>query len=242
MTAIEIAGPEARKCSGRSRPVPHPGRGGADRGRGRRGQSSDVMQRLGSIRLHAARQTSPASKLPAGLRRWGPTRARRWRVGDEVCALVPAAVTPNTALRRRRSACPCPTESITWPPRRFPRRPSPSGRTSSTAGGCNAANGSVHGGTSGIGTTAIQLAHASGATVFAPRGSRARSVPPVPARCGRGDQLPTEDFVEVVRERQRCGVHAILDIVGGDYVAAESAVSRDGRPAAVQIGLIGGAR
>ncbi|GAA0581402.1 NAD(P)H-quinone oxidoreductase [Caenispirillum bisanense] len=76
----------------------------------------------------------------------------------------------------------------------------------------------VHGGTSGIGTTAIQLAKAFGATVFATAGS--------PDKCQACRDLGadvaidyrSEDYVEVVRAKTGKGVDVILDMVGGDYI------------------------
>ena len=79
----------------------------------------------------------------------------------------------------------------------------------------------VHGGTSGIGTTAIQLARAFGARVFATAGS-AEKCAGVP--CGSAPTSPSttasEDWVAVLREATGGrGVDVILDMVGGDYVA-----------------------
>ncbi|HTO80824.1 MAG TPA: NAD(P)H-quinone oxidoreductase [Methylomirabilota bacterium] len=78
----------------------------------------------------------------------------------------------------------------------------------------------VHGGSSGIGTTAIQLAHASGARVFATAGDAEKC-----AACRRlGADLAIdywrEDFVDVVsKATDGRGVDVILDMVGGDYIA-----------------------
>ncbi|RMF07976.1 MAG: NAD(P)H-quinone oxidoreductase [Alphaproteobacteria bacterium] len=77
----------------------------------------------------------------------------------------------------------------------------------------------VHGGTSGIGTTAIQLAHALGATVFATAGSAEKC-----ARCrdlgaAFAINYREEDFAEIIaRETEGRGVDLILDMVGGDYI------------------------
>lgn len=76
----------------------------------------------------------------------------------------------------------------------------------------------VHGGSSGIGTTAIQLAHAFGARVLTTAGS--------PEKCRVCEELGAErainyreeDFVSVVKEVTDGGVDVILDMVGGDYI------------------------
>jgi len=78
----------------------------------------------------------------------------------------------------------------------------------------------VHGGTSGIGTTAIQLAYQTGARVFATAGGpdKARACEELGAE--RGIDYRAEDFVEVVRSAtEGRGVDVVLDMVGGDYVA-----------------------
>jgi putative PIG3 family NAD(P)H quinone oxidoreductase len=99
----------------------------------------------------------------------------------------------------------------------------------------------IHGGSSGIGTTAIQLGRAFGANVFATAGSDTKC-----AACERLGALAinyrTTDFVAAVRDLTAGrGVNIILDIVGGDYLPRNlECLALDGR--LVQIGLIGGAR
>jgi NADPH:quinone reductase len=100
----------------------------------------------------------------------------------------------------------------------------------------------VHGGTSGIGTTAIQLARAFGARVFATAGSA--------EKCDACRQLGaeiavnyrTEDFVAVLKAAtEERGVDVILDMVGGDYVDRNYDLAAvDGR--IVQIAFLGGAK
>ena len=97
-----------------------------------------------------------------------------------------------------------------------------------------------HGGTSGIGTTAIQLAVARRARVFATAGSddKCRAVEALGAE--RGINYRTEDFVAVVKSLTAGrGVDVILDIVGAGYLAQNiAALAVEGR--LVEIGLIGG--
>jgi NADPH2:quinone reductase len=100
----------------------------------------------------------------------------------------------------------------------------------------------VHGGTSGIGTTAIQLAAAWGARVFATAGSddKARACERLGAV--RGINYRTEDFVEVIRaQTEGKGVDVVLDMVAGSYVARNLDIAAlEGR--IVVISLLGGAR
>jgi putative PIG3 family NAD(P)H quinone oxidoreductase len=78
----------------------------------------------------------------------------------------------------------------------------------------------VHGGSSGIGTTAIQLAHARGSRVFATAGSAEKCAACVTLGADRAINYRDEDFVAVVREvTGGRGVDVVLDMVGGDYFA-----------------------
>jgi NADPH2:quinone reductase len=99
----------------------------------------------------------------------------------------------------------------------------------------------VHGGASGIGTTAIQLAHALGHAVYATVGSdeRTRVVEALGAR--RGINYRTQDYVkEVLEATAGRGVDVILDMVAGDYIARDlQCLADDGR--VVIIALLGDA-
>lgn len=100
----------------------------------------------------------------------------------------------------------------------------------------------VHGGASGIGTTAIQLARAMGNPVYATVGSddRARAVEALGA--ARGINYKTQDFVKEVKDATGGrGVDVILDMVAGDYIARDmQCLADDGR--IVIIAQLGGAR
>ena len=100
----------------------------------------------------------------------------------------------------------------------------------------------VQGGSSGIGTTAIQLAKALGHRVFATAGSpdKCRACEDLGAE--RAINYKTEDFAPIVKELTGGkGVDVVLDMVGGDYVAREvSCLADDGR--IVIIALLGGAK
>jgi len=100
----------------------------------------------------------------------------------------------------------------------------------------------IHGGTSGIGTTAIQLAAAWGARVFATAGSDEKARACERLGAVRGINYRTEDFVEVMRtETGGRGVDVTLDMVAGSYVARNLEIAAlEGR--IVTISLIGGSR
>ena len=77
----------------------------------------------------------------------------------------------------------------------------------------------VHGGSSGIGTTAIQLCKALGNTVYATAGSPEKCAACERLGCERAINYKTENFVDVVMQlTDRRGVDVILDMVGGDYI------------------------
>jgi len=96
----------------------------------------------------------------------------------------------------------------------------------------------IHGGTSGIGTTAIQLGRAFGATMLATAGTKEKCDACVGLGASRAIDYRQEDFVEAVRQATNGdGVDLILDIVGGDYLQRNLACLRmNGR--LVQIGLM----
>jgi len=95
----------------------------------------------------------------------------------------------------------------------------------------------VHGGASGIGTTAIQLGKAFGATVIVTAGTAAKCEACLALGADRAINYRREDFVAVVKEMG--GANVILDMVGGDYVSRNyHAAAEDGR--IVQIAFLEG--
>ncbi|MGA8277718.1 MAG: NAD(P)H-quinone oxidoreductase [Rhodanobacteraceae bacterium] len=100
----------------------------------------------------------------------------------------------------------------------------------------------VQGGSSGIGVTAIQLAHALGHRVFATAGSTAKCDACEKLGAQRAINYRVEDFVEVVKEcTQGRGVDVILDMVAGDYIPRElDTLAEGGR--LVLIATLGGRR
>lgn len=93
----------------------------------------------------------------------------------------------------------------------------------------------VHGGTSGIGTTAIQLAKHFGSKVFTTAGSAEKCASCLELGADRAIDYRTEDFVEVIAaETGKKGVDVILDMVGGDYLPRNiKSLATDGRHASI---------
>ena len=230
MNAVEITqagGPEVLQPTTRPVPVPRPGEvvirlayAGVNR--------PDALQRAG---LYAPPPT--ASDLP-GLEGAGKVVAlgegvSGWAVGDQVCALLPGGgyaeyvATPAahclpvpSGMGLDRAACLPETFFTVWT-NVFMR------------GGLTAGERFlVHGGSSGIGTTAIQLAHVMGARVFTTAGSDEKCRVCTDLGAERAINYREEDFVEVMKEVGRPNL--ILDMVGGDYLPRNvKCLADDGR-------------
>ncbi len=201
----------------------------------------DVQQRKG---LYAP--PPGASDLP-GLEVSGEVVAAgegvsRWRSGDQVCALTAGGGYAEYVAVHESNALPIPpgftfTEAAAIPEtyftvwhNLFQRGGLQKGETAL-----------IHGGSSGIGTTAIQLASALGATVITTAGSAEKCAACVRLGADRAVNYREEDFVEAVKQvTDGKGANVILDMVGGDYVARNyHAAAIEGR--IVQIATQGGA-
>jgi NADPH2:quinone reductase len=100
----------------------------------------------------------------------------------------------------------------------------------------------IHGGSSGIGTTAIQLAKAFGATVYATAGTAEKCAACEKLGAAKAINYRSEDFVAVTQQATGGeGLHLILDMVGGEYVQRNmTALRTDGR--LVQIAFLKGSK
>ena len=188
----------------------------------------DALQRSGSYNPPPG-----ASNLP-GLEASGTIDAVGAGVtglseGDAVCALLPGGGYAEYAITPAAHCLPVPkglslAEAACLPETFFTVWTNVFQRGRLTAGETFL----VHGGTSGIGTTAIQLANIFGARVFATAGSdeKARFCETLGAQ--RGINYRTEDFVDVLKAEGRADL--ILDMVGGDYIPRDiKALKDDGR-------------
>lgn len=244
MTAIEISQPGPPDVlRATTRPVPQPAPGevlvrveaaGVNR--------PDVLQRLGQYPPPAGTSDIPGLEI-AGLIVAIHPGVIRWRVGDRVCALVAGGGYAEYCVAPAVQCLPIPPNmnaiAAAAVPETFFTVWTNLFRRGALRSGERVL---IHGGSSGIGTTAIQLAHALGAIVFATAGSEEKC-----EACRRlGARLAinyrTTDFVEAVqRETGGAGVDVVLDIIGADYFAKNvECLALDGR--LVQIGLLGGAR
>jgi putative PIG3 family NAD(P)H quinone oxidoreductase len=239
MRAVEISqagGPEVLRPV--TVPVPSPGAGqiliavdyaGVNR--------PDALQRAG---MYAP--PPDASPLP-GLEAAGTVAAvgpgvSEWTVGDKITALLPGGGYAEYVLTHADHALPVP-EGMTMD------RAAALCETFFTVwsnvfmrGGLQAGERFlIHGGSSGIGTTAIQLARESGARVFATAGSAEKCAACEDLGAERAINYREEDFTEVMRGLG--GADLVLDMVGGPYIAKNlSALADDGR--LVQIAFLQG--
>ena len=190
----------------------------------------DVLQRMGVYPPPA--DASPILGLEVAGEIVGCGNAvQRWQVGDRVCALVNGGGYAEYACAPAEQCLPIPTgfsyaQAAALPETFFTVWHNLFQRARLTAGETLL----VHGGSSGIGTTAIQLALAFGVRVFATAGS-AEKCNAITALGAVAINYREQDFVAMIKEQTNgLGADVILDMVGGDYIQRNfSAAAKDGR-------------
>ncbi|HYC05593.1 MAG TPA: NAD(P)H-quinone oxidoreductase [Azospirillaceae bacterium] len=233
MRAVEIrvpGGPEALVPCERPVPVAGPGEilirvhaAGVNR--------PDVLQRQGKYP-----PPPRASDLP-GLEVAGTVAAlgegvQGWSVGDRACALVAGGGYAEYCVAPAPQCLPIPAGITREEAAGLPETFFTVWTNVFERGGLRLGESFlVHGGTSGIGTTAIQLAKAFGATIYATAGSPEKARACEALGADRGIDYRAEDFVAVVKEATGGrGVDVVLDMVGGDYIPRNLEVlAPDGR-------------
>jgi NADPH:quinone reductase len=221
MTVIAIKAPGGPEMLvPEERPMPVPGKGEilvkvAAAGINR----PDVRQRQGSYPPPKGATDIPGLEIAGEVAALGPD-VKRWKLGDKVCALVVGGGYAEYCLAYESHALPVPSgfsmiEAAAVPETFFTCWQNMFVRADVKRGDWVL----VHGGTSGIGTTAIMLAKAFGAKVITTAGS--------PEKCAAAKKLgadvavnyKSEDFVAKTKEAtEGKGANLIMDIVGGDYV------------------------
>ena len=221
MTAIAIptpGGPEALVPAAVAVPQPGPGQiliavaaAGVNR--------PDVLQRMGAYPAPKGHSTIPGLEVAGYVAAMG-TGAARFKVGDAVMALVNGGGYAQYCIAEEGSTLPVPAglslvEAAGIPETFFTVWHNVIERGQLKAGDWFL----IHGGTSGIGVAAIQLAKASGARVIATAGSDEKCAACLALGAERAVNYQTADFTEAVKEATGGrGVDVILDMVGGDYV------------------------
>ena len=239
MRVIEITAagaPEVLKLAERARPVPRHGEilikvayAGVNR--------PDALQRAG-----AYAPPKGASDLP-GLEASGEVAAigagvSEWAVGDKVCSLLPGGGYAEYVTTPAAHALPVPKGMSLKEAACLPETFFTVWTNVFQRGGLKAGERFlVHGGSSGIGTTAIQLASAFGARVFTTVGNEDKANACRALGAERVMNYRNEDFVEVLNAEG--GANLILDMVGGEYIPRNiRALADDGR--LVQIAFLTG--
>lgn len=233
MTAVAIVGkggPEALQPQ--TVPVPVPGRGqvlikvaaaGVNR--------PDVMQRLGLYPAPKGHSEIPGLEVAGTVAALGP-EATRFSLGDKIMALVNGGGYAEYCLAEEGSCLPVPEGISLVEAAAIPEGFFTVWHNVFERGGLKPGQWFlVHGGTSGIGVAAIQLAAALGAKVIATAGSAEKCKACLDLGAKRAVDYKTEDFVEAVKaETEGRGVDVILDMVGGDYVERNiRSLADDGR-------------
>ena len=244
MSVIEIVapgGPEQLQL--RRRPVPRPGEeevlvrvaaAGVNR--------PDIMQRQGRYPAPPGASDLPGLEIAGEIVALG-SKVGALSIGDQVTALLPGGGYAEYAIAAAPLCLPVPAGISLVEAAAIPETFFTVWTNLFDRGRCKAGDSVlIHGGTSGIGTTAIQLAAAWGARVFATAGSddKARACERLGAE--RGINYRTEDFVEVIRaETSGKGIDVTLDMVAGSYVQRNLDIAAlEGR--VVVISLLGGSR
>ena len=244
MTVVEIAapgGPEQLKSA--VRPVPKPGpdevlvrveAAGVNR--------PDVMQRQGRYPPPPGASDLPGMEIAGEVVALGPN-VSGVSLGDKVTSLLPGGGYAGYAIAAAPLLMPIPKGLSMVEAAAIPETFMTVWTNLFERGRCKAGDiVLIHGGTSGIGTAAIQLAKVWGARVFATAGSDAKARACEALGAERGIDYKTEDFVEVLRAATKgYGVDITLDMVAGSYVQRNLDIAAvEGR--VVTISLLGGSR
>jgi NADPH2:quinone reductase len=244
MTVVEIAapgGPEQLKTA--MRPIPQPSEGevlvrveaaGVNR--------PDVMQRQGRYPPPPGASDLPGMEIAGEIVVLGP-KVSGLAVGDKITSLLSGGGYAAYAIAAAPLCMPIPEGLKMVEAAAIPETYLTVWTNLFERGGCKSGDiVLIHGGTSGIGTTAIQLAKAWGARVYATAGTEKKARACEALGAVRGIDYKTEDFVEVMRaETKGQGVDITLDMVAGSYVQRNLDIAAvDGR--VVTISLLGGSR
>ena len=202
----------------------------------------DVLQRKGGYAPPPGASDIPGLEVAGTIVAIGDGVAG-WKLGDSVCALVAGGGYAEYCTAPASQALPVPRglsqiEAAGIPETFFTVWDNVFIRGRLAAGDSFL----VHGGASGVGTTAIQLARAFDAHVYATAGTPEKCMACVRLGAHRAIDYKSEDFVAVIREATSSrGVDVILDMVGGDYFARNmSILATEGR--LVQIAFLKGSR
>ncbi|MFS2325264.1 NAD(P)H-quinone oxidoreductase [Brucella sp. H1_1004] len=244
MTAVEIVQPgDANVLQPVERVVPQPQAGEIlVRVRAAGVNRPDVLQRQGSYAPPPGASDIPGLEIAGDVVALGEG-VKRYRIGDAVVALLGGGGYAEYATVHESTALPLPSGYSYIEAAAIPETFFTVWHNVFERGGLKEGETLlIHGGSSGIGTTAIQLAKAFGAKVIITAGSTDKCEACLKLGADRAVNYRDEDFVAVVKEMtDGKGADVILDMVGGDYVDRNyKAAAEDGR--IVQIAFLNGAK
>ena len=202
----------------------------------------DILQRTGAYPPPKDASPLPGLEVSGEIAAAG-SQVKRFKPGDKVCALVAGGGYAEYCVADEGSVLPVPASLTMTEAAAIPETFFTVWHNVFERGGLKSGETLlVHGGTSGIGTTAIQLAAKFGAYVIATAGSDEKCQACLNIGADRAVNYRSEDFVAAVREAtDGKGADVILDMVGGDYIAKNyECAAMDGR--IVQIAFLNGAR
>jgi NADPH:quinone reductase len=202
----------------------------------------DVMQRKGAYPPPPGASDIPGLEVAGTVASVG-AGVHIWRPGDRVCALIAGGGYAEYCAAPSPQCLPVPDRIDLIHAAAIPETFFTVWTNVFERGHLEAGESAlVHGGSSGIGTTAIQLARAFGARVFATAGSAEKCAACERLGAERAINYREQDFVAAIHGLTGGrGVDLILDMVGGEYLPRNLEVlAADGR--LVQIALIGGAK
>lgn len=191
----------------------------------------DVMQRQGAYPPPPGASDIPGLEVSGTIAALGDG-VHEWRVGDTVCALVAGGGYATMCVAPARQCLPAPSSIDLVAAAGLPETVFTVWTNVFDRGRLQAGESAlVHGGAGGIGTTAIQIAAARGATVYATAGSDEKCRACEQLGAAHAINYRSRDFVEAIRELTHDrGVDLVLDIIGGSYVARNlSVLGVDGR-------------
>jgi len=191
----------------------------------------DVLQRMGLYAVPPDASDLPGLEIAGEVVALGSS-TKQYKIGDRVCALVHGGGYAGYCVTPEATALPVPkglslVEAAALPETFFTVWGNVYDRAKLAPGETLL----VQGGSSGIGTTAIQMARATGNRVFATAGSDEKCAACVRLGAEKAINYKTRDFLEEVRAATGGkGVNVILDMVGGDYFPKElKCLADDGR-------------
>ena len=199
----------------------------------------DALQRAGSYAPPPSASPLPGLEGSGTVVEVGPG-VTRWKIGDKVCALLPGGGYAEYAACHEAHALPIPPGMSLRDAAGLPETCFTVWSNIVMRGGLKAGERFlVHGGSSGIGTTAIQIARALGARVFATAGTEKKCKACENLGAERCFNYRDEDFL--AEAKKIGGFDLILDMVGGSYLPKNiKALADDGR--LVQIAFLQGAK